>query len=212
MMSGVLPESSPPMKHKVSAVVAVVLLAASVGVVAWIVAARPHSRPEVDGPPKAAVTSSAGRSPQPSDAPSPGFPVPKKIVDPLKGDSYCATARLLGVFAHQPYGLDAKLGLVAGQVFDRRMSVVARTYAQLAEQGTRRAHVGAQAVAAWKALAASADETEKKLRVTGLDVHSEVMIVQLAAFAKTTKHRLPKATSTMSKACGFTAAAVGILP
>lgn len=212
MMSGALPESGPPMKHKVSAVLAVVLLAASVGVVAWIVAARPHSRPEVDGPPAAAVTGSAGRAPQPADAPSPGFPVPKKIVDPLKGGSYCATARLLGVFAHQPYGLDAKLGLVAGQVFDRRMSVVARTYAQLADQGGAQPNVGARAVAAWKALAASADQTEKKLRVTGLDVHSEVMIVQLAAFAKVTKLRLPQATSTMSKACGFTPGEAGILP
>lgn len=197
------------MKHKVSAVVAIALLAAAVGVVVWISFARPEpvGSPPRGTHPAAGVRPSAGAHPSP--APSPSFAVPSKRVDPLRGSTYCQTVKLLGIYAHQSYGLDPDLGVVSGRSFSKRLHVVARTYQRLAVQAARTPEAGA-AAASWRRLAAVVAAAGEKLEVAGYDVQSQVMILELAEVAKASQTHLPKATATLVDACGITREALGL--
>lgn len=191
------------MKHRISAVVAIALLAAAVAVIVWI----SFARTDPDGAGRGAVHPAAGSHPTP--APSPSFAVPAKRVDPLRGTSYCRTAKLLGIYAHQSYGLDADLGVVAGRSFSKRLDVVAKTYQRLAVQAARTPGAGAVATS-WRRLAAVVEAAGEKLKVTGYDVQSQVMILELAEVAKATQKHLPRATSTLVAACGITREALGL--
>ncbi len=193
------------MKHRVSAAVAVLLLAAGTAVAVWMLFARPDAGSAISQAP-------GGRSAAetPTAPPTPAFTVPKKRVDPLKGASYCATAKLLGVYAHQSYGLDPGLGVVSGRQFSKRLDVVAATYRRLATQAERSPDVGAKAPRAWRTLAATVEAAERKLRVTGYDVQSQVMILELAKVAKATQRHLPTATATLTATCGVTRESIGL--
>jgi hypothetical protein len=135
--------------------------------------------------------------------------VPSKRVDPLRGATYCQTAKLLGTYAHQSYGLDPDLGVVAGRSFGKRLDVVASTYRRLAVQAGRTPGSGAAAVS-WRRLAAVVEAAGEKLKVTGYDVQSQVMILELAEVAKVTQVHLPRATATLTAACGFTPESLGL--
>lgn len=191
------------MKHKLSAVVAISLLAAAVAVVVWISFARTNP----DGAPQDGAHSAAGAHPTP--APSPSFAVPAKRVDPLRGSTYCQTAKLLGIYAHQSYGLDPDLGVVSGRSFSKRLDVVAKTYQRLAVQAARTPEARA-AAPSWRRLAAVVEAAGEKLEVTGYDVQSQVMILELAEVAKESQTHLPKATSTLVAACGITHESLGL--
>lgn len=194
------------MKHKISAVVAVLFLATAAAVTVWVVFARAdlgsvgQSRPGDVGTPTAT----------PTPAPSPSFTVPTKRVNPTKGASYCRTATLLGIYAHQSYGLDPELGLVSGRHFAKRLDVVAATYRRLAAQAGKRPEVGAQAAKSWRVLAAAVASAGEKLKVTGYDVQSQVMILNLAEVAKVSQEHLPRATETLTAACGVTRESLGL--
>lgn len=191
------------MKRKVAAALAVACLAAAAAVGVWIVFARSETGTDVAAPGTQATT-------RPTASPSPSFAVPAKRVDPLKGASYCATAKLLGIYAHQSYGLNPELGLVNGRQFGRRLEVVAATYRRLALQAAGQPRVGADAARSWRVLAAAVTAAEQKLRVTGYDVQSQVMILELADVAKATQSHLPRATATLTDACGVTRETLGL--
>jgi hypothetical protein len=192
------------MKHRVTAVVAVALLAAAAAVAIWIVFARSGTNEAAPAAP------SSTASPRPTASPSPSFSVPAKRVDPLKGASYCATVKLLGVYAHQSYGLNPDLGLVNGRQFGRRLEVVSATYRRLALQAAKLSKAGPGAARSWRVLATTVAAAEQKLRVTGYDVQSQVMILELAEVAKATQTHLPKATATLTDACGVTRETIGL--
>jgi len=191
------------MKHKISAVVAISLLAAALAVVVWI----SFARTDPDGGPPGGAHPAAGEHPTP--APSPSFTVPSKRVDPLRATTYCQTAKLLGIYAHQPYGLDPDLGVVSGRSFSKRLHVVAKTYQRLAVQAARTPEAAA-AEASWRRLAAVVGAAAEKLEVTGYDVQSQVMILELAEVAKASQTHLPRATATLVAACGITREALGL--
>lgn len=196
------------MKHKLSATVAVALLAVAVAVVVWISFARegPHA-PGSSSPVRGTTTSTAGAHPTPSASPS--FAVPAKQVDPRRGATYCETAKLLGIYAHQSYGLDPDLGVVAGRSFSKRLSMVASTYRRLAAQSADAPKAGSAATS-WGRLAAAVEAAGQKLEVTGYDVQSQVMILELAEVARVTQVHLPRATSTLMAACGVTRETLGL--
>lgn len=193
-------------KHKISALIAVVslVLAALVGVWALVSGDDGH-RPAV-----------AQANPRAPDAPTTGptggkgaaalkearLVIPKKIVDPTTGRNYCETAKLLAVYAHQSYGLDAQLRVVDGRKFDNRLKAVAKTYARLADQAAEQPRAGAVA-ARWRAMADATASAEERLRASGLQVQSQEMIVQLAQMAKSVQDNLPAATKTLKAACGL---------
>lgn len=198
------------MKHKISAVIAIVLLAAAVAVAVWVSFAR--SGPgEVGRDDRARPAAGASRTPgsHPTPGASPSLVVPSKRVDPLRGATYCQTAKLLGTYAHQSYGLDPDLGVVAGRSFGKRLDVVASTYRRLAVQAGRTPGSGAAAVS-WRRLAAVVEAAGETLKVTGYDVQSQVMILELAEVAKVTQVHLPRATATLTAACGFTPESLGL--
>lgn len=196
----------PPVKHKISAVVAVLLLAAAAAVIIWVVFARA----DLDVVDQARSGEDATSSPRPTPSASPSFAVPAKRVDPMSGASYCTTAKLLGIYAHQSYGLDPDLGVVTGRHFAKRLDVVAATYRRLATQASKRPEVGAPAAKSWRVLAAAVEAAGQKLKVTGYDVQSQVMILELAEVAKVTQAQLPRATATLSAACGVTRDELGL--
>lgn len=195
------------MKHKISAVVGIALLALATATIVWI----GFARSDTGGASSADPGRSAGSpSARPTPTASPSFAVPAKTVNPLKGASYCDTAKLLGIYAHQSYGLDPKLGLVAGQQFSKRLDVVAASYRRLADQSITTPEVGKSAPKAWRVLAAAVEAAGEKLRVTGYDVQSQVMILELAEVAKATQVHLPTATATLAAACGVTRETLGL--
>ncbi len=184
--------------------VAVAFLAAAVAVIVWISFARDDAGNVGREAAHPAVGSHA------RSTPSPSFAVPTKRVDPLGGTSYCQTAKLLGIYAHQSYGLDPELGVVSGRSFSKRLQVVAKTYRRLAAQAARTPEAGAASASAWGRLAEVVGAAAAKLKVTGYDVQSEVMILELAEVAKVTRKHLPTATATLVAACGLTREALGL--
>lgn len=209
------PESKRAMKkHKLSALIAFGVLAAAFAVGVWAINAG--GTPQGSAADKHALATPADPVTAATVAPTsdgegvaePGLMMPKGIVDPMSGKTYCATAKLLAIYAHQSYGLDPKLHVVDGKKFDRRLKVIAATYARLADQAATQPKAG-DVAKHWKAMAVAASAAEENLRVSGLQVQSQEMIVQLAQLAKSVQDNLPLAAKTLKAACGLSPAIFG---
>lgn len=192
-------------KHKASALIAVgiLVLAGVVGVWALMsgderkVPAAQQDHPAADAAP--ASPNQAGKGA--AALKEAGLVIPKKVVDPTSGRNYCQTAKLLAIYAHQSYGLDAKLQVVDGKKFDTRLKVIAKTYARLADQAAAQPKAGDVAVP-WQAMSDATARAEERLRASGLQVQSQEMIVQLAKMATSVQDNLPAATRTLKATCG----------
>jgi len=198
---------APKKKHQITARIAAGLLtlAVLVGAVAWV------NRSDDSGPNSSGGDAVAKASPgsTPTAAAEPTLKVPKKLVDPLKGSTYCATAKLLAVYTRQSYGLNEKLGFTDGKKFDKRLSTIAATFDRLATQarGTKKAQAQSSA---WAKAAKKTWSTEDAFKAAGSDVTSDVMIVELAKLKKTITTEIPKATSTLQAACGLSPSLLGL--
>ncbi|MFL6159125.1 MAG: hypothetical protein ACJ72D_23810 [Marmoricola sp.] len=192
----------------------VAVLVAVVAIVAAVVVGGVALLSRSDG--GAATEARNGATDAPSAAAPParrpkndGLKIPKGIVNPLSGKTYCATAKLLAVYAHQPYGLDKKLQVVDGKKFDTRLRTVAAAYQRLADQAPAQPRTG-NVAKTWAALATTTSTAEKRLRVSGLKVQSQGMVVALAKMASATSKQLPHATSTLKSACGLSPSIFGL--
>ncbi|MCZ4499315.1 MAG: hypothetical protein JWQ74_1868 [Marmoricola sp.] len=196
---------SQPRKHQVTARVSVVLLALAlvVGVVALMNRA---DKPTASAEGTTTGKGAAGTAATPSARPT--LEVPKKPVDPLRGRTYCATAKLLAYYTHQSYGLDASLGITEGKTFDKRLTTVASTFERLAAQAEDEKKARSSS-ASWSSAARAVRSTEDAFKASGMDVGSQVMIVQLAELNKVVRRVVPKATSTLESACGLSPALLG---
>lgn len=213
------------MKHKISAIVAVAALLAAAAVGVWAVLSRhPDHGARASGGASSGTTpggSPTATAPTPKGAGTaptktagrvattvPGVVIPR-AVDPLRPSTYCGTARALAGYAHESYGLNAKHEMVDGRAFDTRLKVVAAAYQRLADQAPSQPGSGAVA-GSWSALAHATATAEKKLRVYGMQVQSQGVIVALAELASTGRQELPRATSTLKAACGLSPTALGL--
>lgn len=199
------------MKHKLSAVIAIALLAVAVAIGITAVTSRSDHHGSRAGAtssaipsPSATGTAASGQQTDPSDV----VVVPKGIVNPLKAHTYCATAKLLAVYTKQGYGLDAQLGIVNGRKFDERLKTIAATFSRLAEQAPGQPRAG-DVARHWKRLAEATTKAEEQLRVVGLQTQSQAMIAELGRWNQLSAVELPKATVTLKAACGFSSAIFG---
>lgn len=191
-------------KHKVSAIIAFGMLALAVVVGAWAISSRDSTRDAAASPGSvnsatANPTSDGQGTRADKDA---ALDIPKKIVDPTSGKNYCATAKLLAVYAQQSYGLDRKLQIVDGKKFDTRLKVIAKTYARLAHQAASQPKAG-EVAQSWQKLADATSAAERKLRASGLQAQSQEMLVQMSHLSKAMQENLPRATETLKAACGL---------
>lgn len=193
-------------KHQITARIAagVLTLAALVGALAWVNRSDDSSR--LSGGLTVGKASPGSTS---TPAAGPTLKVPKKVVNPLKGSSYCATAKLLATYTHQSYGLNEKLGFTDGKKFDNRLTTVAATFDRLATQARSTKNARAQS-AAWARAAKKTWSTEDAFKASGSDVTSDVMIVELAKLKKTITTEIPKATSTLQAVCGLAPSLLGL--
>jgi len=213
------------MKHKISAVVAVAVLLAAAAVGSWAVLGR-HADQRARTDDQASSGTTPGTSPTSGSLTPkgsgtgpgrtagrvattvPGVVIPR-AVDPLRSSTYCGTARALAGYARESYGLNAQHEMVNGRAFDTRLKVVAAAYQRLADQAPGQPGSGAVA-GAWSALARATAKAEASLRVHGLQVQSQGVIVALAELASTGRNELPQATSTLKAACGLSPSALGL--
>lgn len=199
------------MRTKYTLMIAVIALAGALTVGGWALLTR-DAGSERDARTGSTPSAGPGSTATPSVVPTEDvlspegviekFAVPEGAVNPLKGREYCDTVRLLAIYARQGYGLDQQLGVVSGKKFARRLHVIAATYQRLAKQAPAAPHTDA-AGAAWRALAVATRSAEEKLQVTGLQVQSQAMILELAELAEVARTELPRATATLQAACGF---------
>jgi hypothetical protein len=196
--------------HPKALVVGVLLVAlAALAGGTWAVLGAPGggrgARTTPTGEPTVPVTAPAGAD----SGTVAGMAVPRKVVDPLRGATYCATVRLLAVYAHQTYALDARQGVVTGMTFVARLHVVAATYRRLADQAGAQPRTGA-AAASWSALATAATATERRLRKAGPELRSRRAVAGIAALARAARKQLPTATGTLPDACGLAPDVLGL--
>lgn len=204
-------------RSRITLVVACLALVGAVLVGGWalLVGRSDDPAPAAAAKPAGRATSTASASAKPgppgkdADGNVTAFAVPKGIVDPTRGRTYCDTVRLLSIYSRQGYGLSRTGTVKNGKELDTRLKVIAVTYGRLADQAVRTPKAG-EVASSWRALAVMASDTEEKLRVYGLQLQSQGMIVQLAKLAQTTHAELPKAAATLGTACGYSPAVLGL--
>lgn len=196
-------------KHKVTAMIAFGILVLAVVAGVWALNSNGGPQKSTAGKASSAAPDAAATSPATNGDKGADLVVPKGVVDPTTGKNYCATAKLLAIYARQSYGLDSKQQVVNGKKFDTRLKVIAATYARLADQAAAQPKAG-DVAPHWQAMADATTAAEEKLRVTGLQVQSQEMIVQLSRLAKSVQDNLPTATRTLQATCGLSPAIFGI--
>lgn len=203
-----------PGRQRTVTILAVAALALSVAVGAAAVLNRDDRARPIASPDAAVTTEADSTPPQSKSKPGRKGHGAKRTaaagaggagVDPRTGKSFCDTARLLGLYAGQDYGLSQRGEVVSGEKFRARLQIVAETYRRLSDQAEEPA-----TAASWGALAAGAEHAEETLRAVGLNVHSQIMIAELAELADLTRRKLPTATSRLGKLCGKSAEAMGL--
>lgn len=199
--------------------IASILALISAAVIAVVLVVGRDGRSFEDRPGIAGSTSADGQ--QPGAKPSAGASasakpgslaaseIPKELVNPLSGKTYCQTAKLLAIYSAQGYGLDRTGQVVDGKKFGARLKAIAATYNRLSVQA--KGQKGAEGSASsWKKLSDATAASEAKLRVAGLQVDSQVMIIELATMGKVGREELPKATSTLQATCKLSPAIFGL--
>lgn len=197
------------MKHKITAVVAALLLLAAVAIGAVALKTRGDdgggTSARVGAMPTSGTTPDASSTAKPDIDAADKIVVPATIVNPLTATHYCGTVRLLAIYTKQGYGLNKQQGVVDGRKFDQRLTVIAAAFERLAAQAPKEPKA-ASAAPYWQRLAEATTKAEETLRVVGLRTQSQAMIVELAQWKKVSDVELPRATASLKAACGFSAA------